>query len=215
MGDSSCEKIPDKSRVRILIPRNEIMERARVIVAELRMITTQSPKRLQPIFFTIVEGGRPWAADLEHEWRVQTRYAPTTALIKASSYVGEKSTGKVKVEIDYVYDRLLKAMDPINQDIVLVEDVFDTGKTLQTVLDEIRTRTTARVIFVPLLNKVDTGTLEFNVKPYRVCHRHMPLSMRDFMIAGFDIDKTIFTLGYGMDLDGRYRDLNYVGQRIS
>ncbi len=67
-------------------------------------MTTGKGKKA-PILVTIDRGGRPWAGDIEHEWRVQTGHRPTTAVIEASSYVGEKSTGRVHVNIDYVYDK--------------------------------------------------------------------------------------------------------------
>ena len=77
--------------------------------------------------------------------------------------------------------------------VLLVEDIVDTGLTLRHLLDLLATRHPASVHVCALLNKPSRRRIE------------VPL---DFV--GFEIPDR-FVVGYGLDLDQRYRNLPYVG----
>ena len=102
-----------------------------------------------------------------------------------SSYVGRDSSGVV---------RLLKDLDhPITGvDVLLVEDVIDTGLTLSYVLRVLNTRGPTSVEVCTLLNRPRTRLID---QPRRY--------------VGFDIPDD-FVLGYGLDYNQRFRNLPYI-----
>ena len=106
--------------------------------------------------------------------------------LAVSSYVGRDSSGVV---------RLLKDLDhPIDGlDVLLVEDIIDTGLTLSYVLRVLRTRNPASLAVCTLLNKPRSRLID------------QPLSY-----VGFEIPEE-FVVGYGLDYNQRYRNLPYIG----
>jgi hypoxanthine phosphoribosyltransferase len=79
------------------------------------------------------------------------------------------------------------------RDVLLVEDIVDTGHTLRTVLSLLRFRGARSVRLCALLDKKAAREIEVPV---------------DF--CGFEIEN-VFVVGYGLDYDERYRNLPYVG----
>jgi hypoxanthine phosphoribosyltransferase len=106
--------------------------------------------------------------------------------LAVSSYVGRDSSGVV---------RLLKDLDhPIaGKHVLLVEDIIDTGLTLNYVLRVLRTREPATLDVCTLLNKPARRLVE---QPLRY--------------VGFDIPDA-FVVGYGLDYNQRFRNLPYIG----
>jgi hypoxanthine phosphoribosyltransferase len=105
-----------------------------------------------------------------------------------SSYgVGQReSTGAVRLIMD------LK-IDIAGRDVLVVEDIVDTGRTMDYLLRLFQARQPASLRVCTLLNKPSRRELE------------VPL---DYI--GFDIPNE-FVLGYGLDYDEKYRNLPYVG----
>ena len=110
----------------------------------------------------------------------------TIDFIAVSSYgKGTNSTGEVKIVKDL--DEPLEG-----RDIILVEDILDTGLTLSYLVKNFRSRGATSIKIATLLNKPDRRKVE--VTPNYV---------------GFEIpDK--FVVGYGLDFDERYRNLPYI-----
>ena len=79
------------------------------------------------------------------------------------------------------------------QDVLLIEDIVDTGYTLRTILDLLRFRGAKSVKLCALLDKVSRREIDV---PIEYC--------------GFQIED-VFVVGYGLDFDERYRNLPYVG----
>jgi hypoxanthine phosphoribosyltransferase len=107
------------------------------------------------------------------------------SLIRASSYRGGISSGELHVEE-------LQRLDIQDRDVLLIDDIFDTGKTLLEVskrLEDLRPRSLKTAVF---LNK--QGTSQVQLKP-------------DYSV--FDIPNK-FVVGYGLDYDDYYRNLPYV-----
>ena len=106
--------------------------------------------------------------------------------LAVSSYVGRDSSGVV---------RLLKDLDhPIaGMDVLLVEDIIDTGLTLSYVLRVLKTRYPASLEVCTLLNKPRSRLIDQPLK-----------------YIGFDIPDE-FVVGYGLDYNQRYRNLPYIG----
>jgi hypoxanthine phosphoribosyltransferase len=113
--------------------------------------------------------------------------ATTIDFLAVSSYAkGTTSTGEV---------RLLKDLDVAldGRDVLIVEDIVDTGLTLQYLQDILRARRPKSLRTVCLLSKPSRRKVEVPVE-----------------YIGFTIDDR-FVVGYGLDFNGRYRSLPYIG----
>jgi hypoxanthine phosphoribosyltransferase len=104
------------------------------------------------------------------------------SFVKHASYEGTQSTGQLKTLIG-----LNESL--FNQDIILIEDIMDTGLTLSKVAEELGSLGTKSVEIVTLIRKA--AAREHAVQPKYV---------------GFDIENE-FVLGYGLDYEGLGRNL--------
>lgn len=104
-----------------------------------------------------------------------------------SSYQGTSTSGEVKVTLD-----LTKPVE--NQHLILVEDIVDTGITMNYLKTAILTRKPASLTTVSLLHKPEALKVP--------C---------DLDYVGFKITNE-FVVGYGLDYEGYYRNLPYIGQ---
>lgn len=130
-----------------------------------------------PVFLPVLNGSFMFAADLFKEITVPSRIS----FVKVSSYSGMQTTGQLKSLIGL--DESL-----FNQDILIVEDIVDTGLTLIKIVDELKTLGTKSVEVVSLLRKRPAREKGLEVK-----------------YLGFDIEDE-FVLGYGLDFDGLGRN---------
>ena len=91
--------------------------------------------------------------------------------------------------------RILKDLDKeiAGRDVLVVEDIIDSGLTLSWLLRNLRNRNPKSLEVVTLLRKPDVQTAQI-----------------DLLDIGFDIPNE-FVIGYGLDYAERYRDLPYVG----
>ena len=157
---------------------DEIQER----IAELaRQIGREYPDGVHAV--AVLKGAFVFLADLVRQIDVPV----SLDFLGVSSYgAGDTSSGEV---------RLLKDLDMAieGRDVLLVEDIVDTGLTLTYLQDVLRTRAPRRLRTVALLDK-----------PSR---RRVPVPI-DYV--GFTIENR-FVVGYGMDYDERYRQLPYIG----
>ena len=108
--------------------------------------------------------------------------------VKVSSYcAGTTSTGQLKIHLD------LKRDDYENIDILLVEDIVDSGRTLKALTENLSGRGAHSVRTVALLDKPSRREVDYSA---------------DYIGAEIPDD---FVVGYGLDYDERYRELPYVG----
>ncbi len=105
--------------------------------------------------------------------------------IQVRSYAGTQSSGNIQLVHDL-------SMDVEGQDVLLFEDVVDTGQTLRRILDLIASRRPRSLRIAALLKKTLPENADLAV---------------DFL--GFTIGPE-FVVGYGLDLDEKYRNLPYV-----
>lgn len=104
-----------------------------------------------------------------------------------SSYQGTSSSGEVKVTLDLAH--------PVeNQHVILVEDIVDTGITMNYLKNALLSRKPASLTTVALLSKPEALKVPCTI---------------DYV--GFKISNE-FVVGYGLDYDGYYRNLPYIGQ---
>ena len=106
--------------------------------------------------------------------------------LQTSSYRSGTTPGEVRIRKDV--DVAIR-----EKHVLIIEDIVDTGHTLSTILGLFRFRGAKSVRLCSLLDKRDA--------------REVPVSV-DY--SGFEIDD-VFVVGYGLDLDERYRELPYIG----
>ena len=147
-------------------------------IAELATQISQDYKDKTPVFLPILNGSFMFASDLLKEIRVPCR----VSFVKTSSYAGTSSTGQLKTLIGH--DESL-----FQQHIIIVEDIVDTGLTLDKIIEELRERGAKSVEAVSLLRKKQAREKKIDVK-----------------YVGFDLENE-FVLGYGLDYDGLGRNL--------
>lgn len=104
-----------------------------------------------------------------------------------SSYHGQSSSGEVKVTLD-----LARPVE--GKDVILVEDIVDTGLTMNYLKNAILSRKPSSLTTVALLEKPDALKVKCDVD-----------------MVGFKIPND-FVVGYGLDYDGYYRNLPYIAQ---
>lgn len=166
------------SRVSTLIPAADLAAKIRELGAR---IAADHPG--QPIHLLgVLKGSFIFMADL-------ARAIPADVscdFLRVASYKGAHSTGEVRFEMDLT--------EPITGRVaVLVEDIIDTGTTMDSLLRVLRARNPETLKVCALLHK-----------PSRTKIR-VPIDYLGFTIP----DR--FVVGYGLDYDGRYRNLPYVG----
>jgi len=136
------------------------------------------------LLICILKGGVLFLADLMRYIRV-----PHAIDFMAISSYGDgvrESSGRVRIEMDL-------NQDIAGKHILVVEDIIDSGHTMQYILSLLRTRNPASVRICTLLNKPSRRQVDVTL---------------DYV--GFDIpDKFVF--GYGLDLDELFRNLPFVG----
>lgn len=165
---------------KILITQQQITERCKELGAELTRMYANNPREV--LFVGILKGSLPFMAELIKNIDLPIKID----FMAVSSYAGKESTGDIKINKDL-------DSSCIDKDIVIVEDIIDTGLTAKELKHLLALKGAHDVKFVSLLDK-----------PSR---REYPIEAD---LVGFTIENE-FVIGYGLDYDGIYRNLPYVG----
>ena len=168
-----------KETTRILIPEDKVDER----IAQLGEQISQDYAGRQVHLIGILKGSIFFICELAKRITVPV----TLDFMSVSSYgAGTKSSGVVK---------LIKDLDePIEgKDVLVVEDIIDSGHTLSYLLKNLSSRNPASIRLCTLLDKPERREVDVDV---------------DYQ--GFRIPDE-FVIGYGLDYDQRYRNLPYIG----
>jgi hypoxanthine phosphoribosyltransferase len=131
------------------------------------------------VLIAVLKGAVPFLADLARRLAI----VPSIDFLAISAYAPD--TGRVRIVKDL-------DEDVFGRDVVLVEDIVDTGLTLTYLLQELRGRGARSVEACTLLDKS--------------VRRIVPTPVR---FTGFEVGDE-FLLGYGLDFAGRYRNLDRV-----
>ena len=165
--------MPDAARV--LFSGDEIRQR----VADLAREITEDYAGRSPVLIAVLKGSSVFLADLFREIRLPVRID-----FMAISPYGEASGDPKVVRIEKDLDH-----DIGGEDVVIVEDIVDTGLTLSYLISTLESRGPRSVEICALLD--------------RSVVRIAPLEVR---YRGFDCPAS-FVVGYGLDVDGRWRNL--------
>jgi hypoxanthine phosphoribosyltransferase len=167
----------DLSQRKILISREDIAKKVKEMGQQITEDYKDQDKPL--VVISVLKGAIPFTADLIRAIDLPLRLE----VLVASSYgSGTVSSGKVNIKY--------KSFDDLSGcNVILVDDIIDSGYTLQAIGQTMEDFNPAHVAYCTFLNKPERRKSDLKV---------------DYM--GFDIpDK--FVIGYGLDYDSKYREL--------
>ena len=165
-----------------LVSESEIASICDRLAAEITDTYKDSNRRL--VMVIILKGSMPFAADLMKRLPLPIELE----FMKVSSYgAGTKTSGEIKVSLD------LKRDDLQDIDLLVVEDIVDSGRTLARLTQLLKNRNAHSVRTCTLLDKPARREVDF---------------APDFRGAVIPDE---FVVGYGLDYDEKYRNLPFVG----
>jgi hypoxanthine phosphoribosyltransferase len=169
----------ENQKIDVLISREQIAKRIREIGQEI----TEDFQGKELTMICVLKGSFMFFADLLREIKLPIR----CEFLSVSSYGDNKtSSGEVKMVLD-----LSTPLDGKN--VIIVEDIVDSGLTLKFIKDLLAVRNPASLKTCTLLEKPEALKTEIEV---------------DY--TGFEIGNE-FVVGYGLDYAQRYRELPYIG----
>ena len=163
--------------MKLLISETEIKKRVKVLANKIN----EDYKGRNPIFIGILNGCYVFMADLMREIKLDVE----VDFVKIRSYEGNSSTGTIKFRKDI-------SADINGRDIIIVEDIIDSGFTINFLVNRLRNSGPKSVAVATALFKKEVAKLDFDV---------------DYV--GFEIPPE-FVVGYGLDYNEKYRHLKDV-----
>ena len=163
------------------LPEEKIQQRIREMAKEINRDYAGE----RPFFIAILNGSFMFASDLFKQLTVEA----DICFIKLASYKGLESSGKVVTTIGLDDDLFGK-------DVIIVEDIVDTGKTLHN--------------FLPRLEHQQPKSLKIATLLHKSEATEYPLALH---YIGFDIPNK-FVVGYGLDYDGLGRNFKEIYQLV-
>lgn len=162
----------------VLFTEEEIQSKVR----ELGEKITEDYKGKNLFLLGILKGAVPFMADIMRRIDLDLEYD----FMDVSSYQGTRSMGEVRILKDI-------STSIVGKDILIVEDIIDTGVTLSYLTKVLKSRGARSIEIVTMLSKPSRRKIELPVK-----------------YNGFEIEDN-FVIGYGMDYDEKYRALPFIG----
>ncbi len=172
----------DNKHFELLLAYEQIKKRIRLLAIQLNV----DYENKVPVFIGVLNGSFVFLADLIKEIHISCE----VSFVKVSSYEGDKSTGKIKEEIGL-------QMSLKDRDVIIVEDIVDSGKTLEYLLKKIEKEMPASVNICTLLLKPNSLKVELDKISY----------------VGFEIPDE-FVVGYGLDYKGLARNLKDIYRAV-
>lgn len=165
---------------KILLTEEEIEQRCVELAEEIQADYEAAGRT--PIVVGLLKGSVPFMAELIKRFTMPVE----VAFMKVSSYKGTHSVGDVRIDMDM-------DLSAVDRDILLVEDIIDTGHTLEAVTQMFRNKGAVNVKVVALLDKPGRRVVDIKA---------------DYV--GFEVPNE-FVVGFGLDYDQLYRNLPYIG----
>ena len=170
----------DSKIKRVIISEDEIQK----AIKEAGKKISDSYNGRPILLVSVLKGAFVFMADLVKSINVPCEIAFMCA---KSYYQGTNSTGMVNITMDL-------DIDIKGRDVIIVEDIIDTGRTLKDIYNLLLTREPSSLKVVTLLDKPDRRVVEFEP------------DMALFTIPDF------FVIGYGLDCGEYYRNLPYIAE---
>ena len=166
-------------KIKVLISKEQIENRVKELAKQIR----KDYKEKSITAICLLKGSLFFTADLTREigGKIYLEF------MQLSSYEGENTTGTIKLKKDIDFSEIK------GKDVLIIEDIVDTGITLNYTLEHIKKAGANSVKVCTLLNKPSRRKIKVPI---------------DYV--GFEIENQ-FVLGYGMDYDQLYRNLPYIG----
>lgn len=164
---------------KILVSQEDIVAKSK----ELGQQLTEEYKGKNPLLVGILKGSIPFMAELiKHiDTHIETEF-----MVVSSYHGGTESSGSVKIIKDL-------DTDVAGRDVIFIEDIIDTGRTLKELKELFEFRQAASIRIVTMLDKPEGRVVEINA---------------DYTC--FTIPNE-FVVGFGLDYNENYRNLPYVG----
>lgn len=170
----------DEDIARILVSSDSIQTRCRELAAQI----SNDYAGRDLLLVCILKGGVIFLSDLSR----------ALAIPHSIDFMAISSYGGMRTESSGIVRILMDLNTNIeNCHVLIVEDIIDTGRTLQYITENLETRNPASLRICTLLNKPERREVEIHL---------------DYV--GFDIPNE-FVVGYGLDYDELYRNLPYIG----
>lgn len=166
----------------ILLENDTINKRTRLIGIQLNI----DYENRCPIFIGVLNGCFLFMADLLKEINISCEIG----FIRVASYQGTESTGQIQEAFGL-------PTDLHNRDIIIVEDIVDTGHTLKYILEKVNAQKPASVTICSLL--------------YKPAALKAPIT--ELTYVGFEIPNE-FVVGYGLDYNGLGRNLKDIYRAV-
>ena len=166
-------------KIKVLISKEQIENRVKELAKQIR----KDYKEKSITAICLLKGSLFFTADLTREigGKIYLEF------MQLSSYEGENTTGTIKLKKDIDFSEIK------GKDVLIIEDIVDTGITLNYTLEHIKKAGANSVKVCTLLNKPSRRKIKVPI---------------DYV--GFEIENQ-YVLGYGMDYDQLYRNLPYIG----
>jgi hypoxanthine phosphoribosyltransferase len=164
---------------RVIVSEEDLQKR----VKELASQVDKDYEGKDLLLLGVLKGAVMAVADLS---RAMQRHVEMDWMAVSSYGSGTKSSGVVRILKDL--DR-----DITGRNVLIIEDIVDTGLTLSWLKANLESRGVGNVEILTILRKPEAAQVEVNVK-----------------YVGFDIP-TDFVIGYGLDFDEKYRNLPFIG----
>ena len=164
---------------RVIVSEEDLQKRIKELAAQV----DKDYEGKDLLLLGVLKGAVMAVADIS---RAMQRHVEMDWMAVSSYGSGTKSTGVV---------RILKDLDQdiTGRNVLIIEDIVDTGLTLSWLKANLESRGVGNVEILTILRKPEAAQVEVNVK-----------------YVGFDIP-TDFVIGYGLDFDEKYRNLPFIG----
>ena len=168
-----------KDKIEVLIDEEKLQSRIKELAKEIK----NDYQDEEVVFVSVLKGAIFFTVDLMKNYDGDA----IIDVVRVSSYVGENSTGIIELKVP------LKEENVKDKNIILVEDIVDTGRTFNYLVDYVKQMNPKSVKTCVMLDKPSRRVVDFKA---------------DYV--GFSIED-LFVIGYGLDYDESYRNLPYIG----
>ncbi len=166
-------------RIKVLMTEEEVDRK----IKEIGLLISKDYEGKEVRIICILRGASFFACELAKRINLPV----TIDFMSVSSYgAGTESSGHVKIMKD-----LEESIE--GKDVIVVEDIIDSGRTLSMLLELLKARKPNSIALCTLLDKPKRRVVDVDVK-----------------YVGFQIPD-LFVVGYGLDYDQKYRNLPYIG----